>query len=262
MIVLTQAPEINVDLTVSPPNCYDTQTGQISLDAIYGGVSPYTFLLNGRTYNSIEQIGPLPSGSYQLIAQDANLCQQTIDVEIPQAGQIFVDIGDDQIIKLGQAVRIPLYTNLSDSAIAQINWTPDSCHCKEILLSPTEALFVSVTLIDTNGCEVTDRIQITIDRNIKYYIPNVFTPNGDGTNDRFFIQANASIQNINRFVIFNRWGDLIFKQINMTPNIPSLGWDGYYKGQAAEIGVYTYFAELEAIDGYRLVVRGDVTLMR
>ena len=73
------------------------------------------------------------------------------------------------------------------------------------------------------------------------YVPNVFTPNGDGVNDVYFLMStNITSFNLN---IFNRWGQLIFNS-----NHPSKGWDGSYGGKEVPDGVYIYIIDAKGID--------------
>ena len=65
-----------------------------------------------------------------------------------------------------------------------------------------------------------------------------------------------------RLKIFNRWGGLVFENANFQPNDPSLGWDGFFKGEPAQVGVYAYFAEVGFIDGISVIYEGDISLVR
>ncbi len=95
------------------------------------------------------------------------------------------------------------------------------------------------------------------------YIPNVFSPNGDGINDRFFISGDASqIESIHTFRIFDRWGEVLYEALSISPNDESKGWDGYYQNQGLNPGVFTYVAEVEYVDGVVEVVTGDFTLVK
>ncbi len=87
------------------------------------------------------------------------------------------------------------------------------------------------------------------------YIPNVFSPNGDGENELFMIRGErllgAELQ------VFNRWGNTIFESKDL-----STGWDGTYKGQDCAAGVYFYRAVVRFEDGREEEKRGSATLVR
>jgi gliding motility-associated-like protein len=92
--------------------------------------------------------------------------------------------------------------------------------------------------------------------------PGAFTPNGDGTNDIFFIQGDDKVSKVLVFRVYDRWGELIFSTENTVPNDPITGWDGTFKGEKMNSGVYAWYAEVEYIDGFKEVLKGDVTLLR
>jgi len=87
------------------------------------------------------------------------------------------------------------------------------------------------------------------------FVPNVFTPNGDGRNDVLLVYGNyvASIQ----FRIFNQWGQLIFISDNI-----SNGWNGIYKGQQQSVGVYAYTLKVVLQDGSIINKKGSINLIR
>ncbi|MFT6321907.1 MAG: gliding motility-associated-like protein, partial [Granulosicoccus sp.] len=96
------------------------------------------------------------------------------------------------------------------------------------------------------------------------YIPNVFTPNGDGENDIFMIYAGdlSQIKQVNTFMIYDRWGETIFRAADFEPMDPQNGWDGTFKGETLNPQVFVYWAEIEFIDGLKVMYKGDVTLRK
>ena len=92
-------------------------------------------------------------------------------------------------------------------------------------------------------------------------MPNTFTPNGDGLNDRLFPQRKSSSL-IKSFRIFNRWGELLFEAKDMQPNNPLAGWDGTYQGKAMIPDVYVYVIDALCDTGQPLQIKGDITLVR
>ena len=154
--------------------------------------------------------------------------------------------------------------------------TPDTilCQTNEITLSPkgkllqwsdnstntikkiTESGTYWAKIIDEHGCELLD--SITIHFNSKYYIPNVFSPNYDGLNDYFFpVFGEESIEKF-LFNIFDRWGNFLFSTTD-----PKLkGWDGIYNGKEVNPGVYVYYCEIQSTYCPKIILKGDVTLLR
>lgn len=115
------------------------------------------------------------------------------------------------------------------------------------------------TIPSTIGCDST--VTLLLDY-YSVYFPNTFSPNGDGINDFFVINAGTDLAEINNFRIFDRWGNQVFQQTSLVPNNLSSGWDGRFDGQNTIEGVYLYMANLLMDDGVERSVSGMVTLIR
>jgi gliding motility-associated-like protein len=104
--------------------------------------------------------------------------------------------------------------------------------------------------------------------NVKYedcervYIPNVFSPNNDKINDRFFIQDGDNIKIIKSFKVFDRWGGLVFQTLDILPNDENLGWDGTFNNTPLPPDVYIYVADILFKNGQQIIRDGNITLMR
>ena len=101
-----------------------------------------------------------------------------------------------------------------------------------------------------------------LDRSPRVYVPNAFSPNRDGTNDRFFPFGGSDVRVIYNFQVYGRYGQLLYAVSDLLPNAAGSGWDGRFRGEAMPPGVYVWRAELEFVDGRREVYAGDVTLVR
>jgi gliding motility-associated-like protein len=88
-----------------------------------------------------------------------------------------------------------------------------------------------------------------------YYIPNVFTPNGDGQNDVLYVRGEGITEL--SFAIYDRWGELLFKTED-----PLTGWDGNFHGKNMECGIYVYFLKVSLGNGEVFEKKGNVTLTR
>ena len=87
------------------------------------------------------------------------------------------------------------------------------------------------------------------------YIPNAFTPNGDGRNDVLLVYSNV-IRSL-RFTVFNQWGEKIFESTNQ-----GTGWDGTHKGKPQPSGVYIYVCDITLNTGERINRKGSLNLVR
>lgn len=108
-----------------------------------------------------------------------------------------------------------------------------------------------------NACgSKSDSIEIFEQCNYPIYMPNAFTPNKDGTNDLFRIPPS----NKNRLIslrVYDRWGNVVFQTTKA-----SSGWDGSYKNQPANPGLYIFYIEMQGLSKTRLAQKGFVTLIR
>src|SRR5213075_1716170 len=109
-------------------------------------------------------------------------------------------------------------------------WDPQaglSCtNCPQPIATPRFNTTYNVLFVDSNGCRNFQSINIVVickEGNI--FIPNTFSPNGDGSNDRFYPRGTG-IDRVQVLRIFNRWGEVVFEKMNFPLNDASYGWDG------------------------------------
>src|SRR5690606_16119384 len=93
------------------------------------------------------------------------------------------------------------------------------------------------------------------------FMPNTFTPNGDGENDTFFPMGEG-LGSVERFAIFNRWGEILYDVANIPANDPARGWDGTYKGVPVKPDVFVYMVVVPCASGNPVLVKGDISLIR
>jgi gliding motility-associated-like protein len=87
------------------------------------------------------------------------------------------------------------------------------------------------------------------------YIPNAFSPNGDGINDYFYVNGE-NLTNLKMF-IFDRWGELLVQTENK-----NFRWDGTYKGDVCQEGVYIYYITTKGANGTENEYKGTITLVK
>ncbi|WP_207494987.1 gliding motility-associated C-terminal domain-containing protein [Aridibaculum aurantiacum] len=123
-------------------------------------------------------------------------------------------------------------------------------------LAPGTVVTIAVRALGAQACQASSAgtaNPTTLSNNI--FIPNVFTPNGDGRNDIFRVYGNdlAAVD----LRIFNQWGEMIYETRDM-----QRGWDGSYKGRQQPVGVYVYAASITLRDGSNIVKKGSFSLVR
>ena len=189
-----------------------------------------------------------------------------------EPSELVVDLGDDIEIQLGEdPFNIEAIVNVGiDSASLQFwEWTQGSYFTTDSTrlegereIDPLETTLYEFYVIDTFGCVGIDQMLVSVRKDRQVFIPNAFSPNGDGNNDIFYIQSGIELERVKTFKIFNRWGEVVYELSNFYANDPNNGWDGMFKGEALNQAVFVFWAELEFKDGWTEIVKGDVTLLK
>lgn len=222
-------------------------SGLIEVVRTEGGHLPLMYTLN----NGVSQISPifdgLDVGQYDLTITDRQGCTWNESVSIAQLKSYLIDIEEDFEIRKGESRLIAGIITIPDSLIQQINWTPEmglSCaECQFPTASPNQTSTYFIEILDVNGCIYRDTLTITVISDLHTYLPNIFSPNGDGLNDIIYLQSNEEAR-IEYFTIFDRWGEKVFHVENGLTNDPEFGWDGLFNGQKMASGVYIGIAKI------------------
>lgn len=140
------------------------------------------------------------------------------------------------------------------------SWTPEpyflNNSTSEVYGEIRNSEYLYLTATDQWGCTDIDSISILTRPCCKISLPDAFTPNGDGRNDKFRILTIGN-HDIQTFKIFNRWGEVIYNSINELD-----AWDGKYKGVEQDMGTYNYYIRYKCADGNYYEKKGAVTLFR
>lgn len=113
-----------------------------------------------------------------------------------------------------------------------------------------------VNITDDHSCVTTDTLRVLVLKKPGHYLPNAFTPNGDGLNETV-IPYLVGMKSLKDFSIFDRWGNLVFhtQQENK-------GWDGKYKGVDQPVGVYIWILKFVNLDDKIVTEKGTITIVR
>ncbi|MFN8322450.1 MAG: gliding motility-associated C-terminal domain-containing protein [Chitinophagales bacterium] len=247
----TQNPTVTIDTGGSTKIC----SNQSVTLFVAGSFASYSWS-NGSTSSSINvnQAGP-----YAVTVTDASGCTAVSNsVSITTVPVPAVTVYPDTTILYGDSITLYTDINLSSASIDSFMWYPAvniNCPtCNNPIVIPQEASQYYSVSIFSSGCIASDSALIRVIFPNNFYIPNAFTPNGDGNNDGFYIQAQGGVRVI-LFQIFDRWGEKIHEG--------SYPWDGTYKGKPVPMGVYVYIFKLGLFgDDQSIFRKGSVTLIR
>ncbi len=152
------------------------------------------------------------------------------------------------------------------SNVTNYNWVPAatlSCSdCPQPVTTTKFNKLFTVSVIDSNGCRNNSKVQvIVVCPNANVFIPNTFSPNGDGSNDVLYVRGKG-LERVKTLRIFNRWGEVVFEQNNFPVNDSSYGWNGKYKGGAPHPDVYVYQVEVFCENSDIIRFEGNVALIQ
>src|SRR6185369_3256963 len=149
--------------------------------------------------------------------------------------------------------------------IVSYNWQPTqhlNCFtCPFPIANPQFTTKYTVDIADRYGCTSRGFVTVQVLCNGQiFFIPNSFSPNGDGMNDIFYLRGTGLFR-IKSLRVFDRWGEVVFEKTEVPVNNPSFGWDGTYKGRKAAAGVYVYQVEIICSNGDLLTYSGNIALI-
>ena len=173
-----------------------------------------------------------------------------------------VNAGDDQTLLAGSTAQLKATGN----DINTYSWSPDETLSCSTCYNPVASMSVTTTYVvdvaSIHDCRNSDSVTIHLYCSSgQVFIPNSFTPNGDGQNDLFYPRGTG-ISNIKSFRIYNRWGELMFERTNIAMNDETNAWDGTFGGATPRPDVYVYVVDAICETGEPIFIKGDVTIIR
>lgn len=262
---INHPPPIQVDLRTEDVTCFGERDGGIIAE-VSGGAPPYTFSLDNQTYQGSPLLIGLEAGTYDVYVRDAGGCTLFERTVVRQPDQFVIDAGPSlRRIARGDTLQLEAEV-FSPQGPVTYNWFASfgdnlSClMCPDPQAYPDNSISYEVIGLDSVGCEASDRIQVIVEKTQFVVVPTGFTPNGDGQNDQLLIHGKEGTT-IERFQIFDRWGELVYQREDFSINDP-VGWDGQFRNEKAPIGRYIWYMEVRYPDQSEGVLRGQTSLIR
>lgn len=175
-----------------------------------------------------------------------------------------VDAGPDKKINVGGSTE--LVATISPD-VSEVKWSPTDAIFRysttsSITVKPQQNTEYTVEVKNNNGCAAKDRVTVfVLCDGTNVFIPNLFSPNGDGNNDIFYVRGNG-LYKIKSLVIFDRWGQVVFKNNSFNSNDPKAGWDGTLRGTKLNTDVFVYTIEVVCSNNSVLTFSGNIALVR
>jgi len=234
--VIIDAYDIKGTVNVLEPECFGDKNGQLIFKG-REGIAPYKFSIDGgRSFSEDSVFADLPAGAYNAVIRDnANCSLNMIDVKISQPDELKIqDVVSKPVscssVKDGQLTFvISGGTHPYTYEVAGVGAKQDS------IVNGLDEGNYGYVVRDINNCQVSGNSDITKEyRDCAVFMPNAFSPNGDGLNDIFRAKVHDAVTDF-RLAVYGRWGQLVFETNN-----PQMGWDGSQKGQGLPSGSYLW----------------------
>jgi gliding motility-associated-like protein len=207
---------------------------------------------------------PASSTIYKVIGKDDKGCYT-------DSGLVSVDIAPLPVVDAGADKKIAAGTSLDlvpsfSADVTEVNWSPTSAIFRNsesaITVKPLENTEYTVEVKNAAGCAARDKVNVTVTKSGgELFIPNAFSPNGDGVNDVFYPRSASSVKVVS-LKIFNRYGAVVFERSGFNTNDISAGWDGNSRGTKLLPGVFIYVIGITDAENKTQIIQGDVALIR
>lgn len=237
---------VRLNLTVIPAANH-TQTVAICLgQSLRVGDSVYT--KPGTYLTAVAR----PSGCDSMVT--TRLIVEEMQVQI---------IGNSSITQ-GDSTRLEV--QVEPAGAFSVQWSPSlglACaSCPSTWVHPLKSTQYTVAVKNASqACQQSEKVNVFV-LPCNIYIPDIFSPNNDQQNDVFYVYGNSCVKQIKEMAIYNRWGEIVFRNENFTFADPKQGWDGRYLGEIAEGGVYVYKIAVAFTNGETSHYTGSVLLVR
>lgn len=246
------------------PVCANTATGSIEVTGT-GGDPFYNYSIDGGIFTPSPFFNGLGEGDYDLAVQDIKGCRDTFEVSLFDPPALEVDAGPDITVTLGDMADLDAIGTPA-ALITQYSWDPSaslSCDdCTDPTATAPGTTTYTVTVSNAAGCSASDEVTVFVREDRPIYIPNAFSPNGDGFNDFFTLYGGNAAREIELLRVYNRWGALVFEAQNIDLGDERRGWDGFFKNQEVGPDVYAFYAKVAFIDDVVLLYEGSINVIK
>ena len=233
-----------------------------------GGIPPYSYSVGGGAFEDDIWPSLVPGTFYNLRIRDAAGCELTQpNFFFPQAAPRAVSLPNFIPQQVGESIKIELFHRVPRNQIYSYRWEPaelfDCPTCAEPTLTAPFTQDIDLVIEDVFGCIDSITTYVAVDGRAPLFIPNAFSPNGDGSNDYISVFANGDlVDEVLSFRVFTRWGEEVYADTNFAPNNAQRGWDGQFRGRPAHVGTYVWSVQIRLYNGDIQEETGTVMLMR
>lgn len=247
-VSVSEPSALQIEKTITDATC-ELNNGAIEL-MVNGGTPAYTYQWT-PSVSSESSVSDLAAGNYTILITDQNGCSfSESNIQITNTGMAAnVNLGPDTTICAGETLL--LNAGVNENYIWQ-----DGSGLPTLSVSQPGKYWVTVS--NSSGCMASDTINIKVNPACNdIYFPTAFTPNGDSKNETFGPIGNITAVTNYRFIVYNRWGQVVFSSTN-----PAEKWNGKIKGLDPGTNVFVWFARYSFDGAPEKTKKGTVLLIK
>jgi gliding motility-associated-like protein len=218
--------------------------------------------LTVNTTNGVIDLSGSPSGSY-VVTYNVNAA----NCVLAGSGTATVVINPTPLLSMSSSTLIyagDQTTLTANSSANSYTWSPASgltcSDCASPVASPNESTTYCVRTSDgvcANSACLTVIVESLCEGDKGFFLPNAFSPNGDGNNDVFCVQGRTRCISNFQMIIYDRWGEKMFESSDL-----SFCWDGTYRGKPLVPDVFMYYIKAQDQNQKELIKKGNISLIK
>ncbi len=259
-------PTLSATAEVEANWCANEREGAVALQ-VTSGSGPFQSRVNGGAWQDGTLLYGLPEGEHSIELRDASACTWSTEVYVPRLSTLpdTLDLAHGDV-RYGEPLAIDAAEDKHD-IIVRTFWRyyaegDIACDtCVQTTLTPYASGMLYAIVEDTLGCRIEGTAQLLVRKQEDVFVPTAFRPDGPDANNAILRVHGRSGTVIESFRLFDRWGTQIYESGPSRVN-SSRGWDGTYRGQPAQAGVYLYEVTVRDRTGATRRIRGNTTLLR
>ncbi|RYD59312.1 MAG: T9SS type B sorting domain-containing protein [Sphingobacteriales bacterium] len=216
-------------------SCHDSRNGELRI-APDGGLQPFSFSVNGSSPQADAIWTGLAPGTYTMSITDSFNCSVDTSLTISAPPMLMAEaktLSNNDCENYDNSGAISLAVE-GGTAPYKYLWNTPTPRTEGSIAGLANGEY-TVLITDANNCTNSARAAVNYDNCCKIFIPDAFTPNNDGKNDRAKVLYKGDLL-VKRFAIYDRYGQMVFETTD-----PKAGWDGYHNGEPQDLGTYFYY---------------------
>lgn len=240
-IIPQSAANDNFTVLVDSVSCFGSSDGVVYVTPL-SAHGPYSYSVNGSSFGGDSIFTGLAAGTYTIITQNNYGCLDTLTAVVGSPDQLLVNASPDTIITAPGADN-PITVLAQNFDNPAYTWTPEAglscnnCNNPTANVETATVFYVTVSEGENQNCSASDSVVVIVGGG--FVMPNAFTPNGDGKNDRYG-PVSFGASTLKEFRIYNRWGELVHNSLD--------SWNGSLSGKDQPAGTFVYYIQIESPD--------------